>query len=417
MPGNVLAGKCRNRKDTITPFNMTSSIEIAWVISFVVALLTTSLIHPVVVYVARKKRVYDNPNERKLQRNPVPLLGGVAVFIGMLAGLVTAHFLVGVGEYVPEFIAMVIMLAVGTLDDVKGLSPYLRFVVEIAIVVLLMFMTGISLNDFQGLWGVGEIPSYISVPLTIFAVVGIINAINLIDGVDGLSSGFCIMASLLFGALFYTVGDSAMTAVALVSVGALLPFFFHNVFGKNSKMFIGDGGTLMMGVIIASYVVHIISAGSKCEVLIAKGFGVIPFSLAVLAVPVFDTLRVMTARIMRHTSPFYPDKTHLHHLFIELGYSHAGVTVSVLSLNGLVVVAWWLSYYLGASIDVQLYVVLAFSLLITFVFYKFMRGQIARHTAIYRAMNKIGESTRIERRGIWLSMQHLVDWEFTKEQK
>lgn len=396
---------------------MTSSVEIAWAISFVVALLTTILVHPLVVYVARKKRVYDNPDERKLQRNPVPLLGGVAVFVGMFAGLITAHCLIGVDEYAPEFVAMVVMLAVGTIDDVKGLSPRFRFIVEIVIVALLIFATGISLNDFQGLWGVGEVSSYIAVPLTIFAVVGIINAINLIDGVDGLSSGFCIMASLLFGVLFYVAGDASMTAVALVSVGALLPFLLHNVFGKSSKMFIGDGGTLMMGVIIASYVVHAISAGSKCELLVERGFGTIPFTLAVLSVPVFDTLRVMAARIMRHTSPFYPDKTHLHHLFIELGYSHAGVTLSVLSLNALVVFAWWLSYSFGASVDVQLYIVVVFSMLITFAFYKFMRVQITRGSSIFRFINKIGKATCIERRGVWLSMQHLVDLDFTREQK
>lgn len=396
---------------------MTSSIETAWVVSFVVALLATIIVHPVVVFAARKMRVYDNPNERKLQRMPVPLLGGVAVFVGLLAGLITAHFLVGIKEFVPEFIAMVVMLIIGTVDDVKGLTPSLRFAAEILVVLSLIFATGSSLDDFQGLWGVGEIPAIVSIPLTVFAVVGIINAINLIDGVDGLSSGFCIMASVIFGCLFYVVGENNMAMVALVSAGALLPFFLHNVFGKSSKMFIGDGGTLMMGVVISSYVVIAISSGSKCELLAEKQFGIIPFTLAVLSVPVFDTLRVMLLRIVRRTSPFKPDKTHLHHLFIELGYSHAGVTVSVLTLNSLVVLAWWLAYYLGASIDVQLYVVLASCLLITFVFYKFMRYQIARQTKIYQIMHKIGKATCIERKGVWLFLQRLVDLSFTQEEE
>lgn len=392
---------------------MTCTAEMVWIIAFVVALIATIIIHPVVVRIAQRRSVYDNPNERKLQRCPVPLLGGVAVFIGMFVALIVSSFLSDMSAFIPVFVAMVFMLVVGTLDDVKGLSPYLRFALEILMVALLALSTGISLNDFQGLWGVGGIPIWLSFPLTIFAVVGIINAINLIDGVDGLSSGFCIMASIIFGALFYVVGNVDMVIVALISIGALLPFFFHNVFGKTSKMFIGDGGTLMMGVVIATYVVSAITTGSKCEKLVEEGFGVIPFTLSVLSVPVFDTLRVMMLRILRHTSPFYPDKTHLHHLFIELGFSHAGTTVAVLTLNSVVVLAWLLSYYLGASVDVQLYVVLICSLLITFAFYKFMKIQMAHNTIIYRFMNRLGRATSIERQGIWLFLQHCADGNFS----
>lgn len=385
------------------------SVGMAWMIAFLVTLVATILVHPVVVSVAQKMSVYDNPNERKLQRRPVPLLGGVAVFFGMLVGLAVTAALFDVATLLPVFVAMVFMLIIGTIDDIKGLSPMLRFVAEILLVILLILFTGMSLNDFQGLWGINEVPVWVAYPVTIFAIVGIINAINLIDGVDGLSSGFCIMASAMFGILFCIAGDVNMVAVTLVSIGALLPFFFHNVFGKSSKMFIGDGGTLMMGVVISLYVVTAISAGGKCESLVAEGFGVIPFTMAVLAVPVFDTLRVMLLRILRHTSPFHPDKTHLHHLFIELGFSHAGTTVSVLTLNSLVVLMWWISYYLGASVDIQLYVVILCSLAITFAFYKFMRIQISRDTIICRAMRRIGKLTCIERRGVWLFLQRLVD--------
>lgn len=388
---------------------MSLSVSVIGILSFVTALIGVAVIHPLVCKVAMRLRVLDNPDARKLQRRPIPLLGGVAVFFGIVLGLCIAAFVVNVNTLFPIVVAMILMLCVGTADDVVGLSPYLRFCLEIATVVALLCTTNVSLNDFQGLWGVTEISSWYSVPLTIFAVVGIINAINLIDGVDGLSSGFCIMASIIFGTLFVVVGDMDMALLAFVSVGALIPFFFHNVFGKSSKMFIGDGGTLMMGIVISSYVVTTIASGSKCECLVEGNLGLIPFTLAVLAVPVFDTLRVMLMRIIHHTSPFYPDKTHLHHLFIELGFSHAGTTVSVLTLNSLVVLAWWLTYYLGASIDIQLYVVLACSLTITFVFYRFMRVQMTRKTAIYKFANKLGKLTCIERRGVWLFLQRVAD--------
>ena len=396
---------------------MSLSISIVEILSFVTALIAVAIVHPIVCKVATRLNVLDNPDARKLQRRPIPLLGGVAVFFGIMMGLCVASFATNVNTVFPIVVAMVLMLSVGTADDVVGLTPSLRFCLEIATVVALIFITKSSLNDFHGLWGVCEISRWVSIPLTIFAVVGVINAINLIDGVDGLSSGFCIMASIVFGAVFFYVGNVEMTLLALVSIGALIPFFFHNVFGRSSKMFIGDGGTLMMGVVISSYIVMSITSGTKCELLVERGFGVIPFTLAVLAVPVFDTLRVMAARIARHTSPFYPDKTHLHHLFIELGFSHAGTTVSVLTLNSLVLCAWLLAYLLGASIDVQLYVVLACGFMITFAFYGFMKRQIARNTAIYRVMNKLGHLTRIERRGVWLFLQMVADGKQEQDNK
>ena len=175
-------------------------------------------------------------------------------------------------------------------------------------------------------------------------------------------------------------------------------------------MFIGDGGSLMMGVVMSTYVVVAITSGGSSEKFVAEGFGVVPFTLAVMCVPVFDTVRVMVMRILRHSSPFHPDKTHLHHLFIELGFSHFGTTVSELLLNTVVVLAWYISYKCGASIDVQFYVVVAVGLLLTAGFYKFMKINKSRNTAIFRLMNHIGEMTHIEENRGWLSLQKIVDF-------
>jgi UDP-N-acetylmuramyl pentapeptide phosphotransferase/UDP-N-acetylglucosamine-1-phosphate transferase len=274
---------------------------------------------------------------------------------------------------------------------------------------MLMLLTDRSLNDFQGLWGVGEVSLWVSIPLTIVAAVGIINAINLVDGVDGLSSGYCIMASVMFGVFFYYAGSYLFLLLCLLSIGALLPFFFHNVFGKRSKMFIGDGGSLMMGVVMSTYVVMAISSGGEGEEFAHKGFGVVPFTLAVMCVPVFDTMRVMVMRIIRKTSPFHPDKTHLHHLFIELGFSHFGTTVSELVLNSLVVTAWYVTYKLGASIDVQFYVVMGVGLLLTAGFYKFMKLNQARQNGVYRMVKRLGRATYFEECRCWKKMQQIVD--------
>ena len=388
---------------------MELSISLGLLAAFISALLVVVFVHPRVVAFAKKRNIVDNPDARKLQRNPVPVMGGVAVFFGLIAGLCVASIFLNISELLPIFVAVSVILSVGVVDDVSELSPRLRFVIEIAMALMVMFWTGMSLNDLQGLWGYGAIPLWLSLPLTVVSVVGIINAINLVDGVDGLSSGYCILGSVAFGLLFLKAGYYLPLLLCCLSVGALLPFFFHNVFGCKTKMFIGDGGSLMMGVIMSTYVVVTVSTNGPCEVFVDGGVGLVAFTLAVMSVPVFDTVRVMTMRIVRGKSPFRPDKTHLHHLFIELGFSHVGTTVSVLLLNVMVVVAWFVSYKLGASIDMQFYVVIVAGLALTAGFYKMMRLAIANNWAIYRLLQRVGAKTHVENNRGWLALQKIVD--------
>ena len=215
-------------------------------ITSLIAVLGVCWIHPRLVAIALDKNIVDNPDARKLQRKPVPVLGGIAVFFGTVIGLGCAGIACDCSDLFIVVVAMMIMLYTGTLDDILDLSPALRFLVEIGTVLLLVFVGGYTLDDFHGLWGLGQIPREVAIPLTVFAAVGIINAINLIDRVDGLSSDYCILTNLLFGMMFWYVEDRTMGMLAVVAAGSLIPFFFHNVFRKNSKMFIGDGGTLVM---------------------------------------------------------------------------------------------------------------------------------------------------------------------------
>lgn len=380
-------------------------------IAFAVSLLVVMLMHPQVVKFAIKRKIVDNPDFRKLQRRPIPIMGGVAVFLGLVVGLSVAGFFVNISSLLPIFLAMSIMLCVGVADDVSELSPRLRFIIEIAMTVMMIILTKMSLNDLHGLWGYNALPLWISVPLTVVAVVGMINAINLVDGVDGLSSGFCILGSVGFGLLFFKAGNVPMLALSMLTMGALLPFFFHNVFGEKSKMFIGDGGSLMMGMVMSAYVVVAINSGSSCgDYASENGLGLVAFTLAVMSVPVFDTVRVMAMRIIRGTSPFRPDKTHLHHLFIELGFSHVGTTMSVLILNLIVVLVWFIVFKLGASVDVQFYVVIASSLLVTAGFYKFMRLQITHDTAIFRFAKRVSAKSHYESKKWWVFLQRIVDY-------
>ncbi len=385
------------------------------IVPLVVALLAVGWVHPRLGRIAAMKMIVDNPDARKLQKEPIPILGGVAVMFGAVLGIsCTAVFPETVfNDTIVLIIAvMMVMLYTGTMDDILELTPRLRFLIEIMSVCALIFVGGFRLDDLHGLWGVSVLPDWVAVPLTVFACVGIINAMNLIDGVDGLSSGFCITACAIFSAVFFKAGDMMMFILSMALIGALIPFFMHNVFGERSKMFIGDGGTLVMGAVMSIFVVRVLGVGSPVAQFWDQshaGMSAVAFTLAVLCVPVFDTLRVMVTRMLQGRSPFHPDKTHLHHMFIDLGFSHVGTTFSIILLNLTVVAVWWASVSMGCSLDVQLYVVILFGSLFTIFLYPAVAAAKRRNAPLYRALTAASRMTHFERKGFFLLLRKAMD--------
>lgn len=377
-------------------------------IAFFTSLIAVIWIHPIIVKIAHKKNIVDNPNARKLQSTPVPVLGGVAVFFGIIIGLVFTSGEISSAPLMPIIAAMVIMLYTGTMDDIIDLTARTRFLFEIGVITLLIFTQGMLIDNFHGLWDVYAISKAAAIPLTIFATVGIINSINLIDGVNGLSSGYCILASVVFGTFFYITNNAPMVILAAVSVGSLLPFFFHNVFGKTSKMFIGDGGALVMGLIMSIFVINALNTDHAILDAIGTEFNPIPFSLAVMVIPVADTLRVMSSRMIRGTSPFHPDKTHLHHLFIGNGFSHAGTTTMILLLNVIVIAVQFIASRMGASVEVQLYTVIGMGIIMSWGLYHGV-SMMRDDGQGKKLIRVIGRTTHIERKGVFLVLQRIVD--------
>ena len=384
-----------------------------------VSLVVSLMAYPLVLKYARAHGIVDNPNARKLQRVPIPVMGGVVVYAGILIGSIILNMFMHSQIMVYGLMGMTMMMVIGVWDDIKDISATLRFVIEIALVTVFILVTDTYIDDFHGLWGVNALPAWVSYPLSIVGGVGIINAVNLIDGVDGYSSGYGMLACMCFGLAFWTVWSMTMVCLTMIVIGALLPFFLHNVFGVKSKMFIGDGGTLMLGMLMTVYTFFALSSNQRCDSLEDKGIGLVAFVLAVLCIPVFDTLRVMTLRIMRGKSPFKPDKTHLHHLFIDMGFSHLGAALFILFINAMVVLVWVLTWQMGWSIDAQFYTVVILGFLVTFGFYKFMKVQqngghideegYPEGSAIWFAMCKVGNWTHREKKRSWAIMRELMD--------
>lgn len=375
------------------------------IIPFAIAAVAVFVIHPTLVKIALLKQIVDKPDYRKLNKRPIPVLGGVAVFFGYIFALgVAGYFVQNMDVSFELIIAMIIMLYTGVADDILQLSPRLRFVIQIFTVCLMMFLCGIYIDDFHGLWGIDKLPWWLAVGLTLLSCVGIINSINLIDGVDGLCSGYGVFVSLLFALFFIKLGDESYSVMGFALAGALFPFMLFNMFGRRSKMFLGDGGSLMLGFNFAMFVMRAIQS---CDEMI-PGY-VISFSLAVLTVPVFDTVRVMVARILANRSPFQADKTHLHHMFIRLGFSHVITAVIMILLNALVVLVWVLCSLFSLSAETMLYVTALAGVLVTSGLYYTVEGLAKSNPEVYEQIKNFIKRHPIRRKGLLLKVQNILD--------
>ena len=355
------------------------------IILFFLSLIVTTVVYPFVLRYALNHNIVDNPDARKIHRQPIPVMGGVAVYAGILAGCLAMWFLIERASISWSLMAITTMLVLGVWDDMKNLPAVLRLIVQFGIVGGYMALTGYHIHNFYGLFGIHEISLWVGIPLSLVGGVGIINAINMIDGIDGYSSGYGIMACTCFAVLFIFAGPPVWSSLAVIVTAALIPFFFHNVFGVKSKM-----------------------------------FGVIAVPLAVLCIPIFDTLRVMTARMLRGRSPFKPDKSHLHHLFIDMGFSHLGASLSILSMNLIVILVWLMLWLCGASINTQTCTVILMGLTVTVGFYKLMRWQqhsgpigdngLPQGTPLWHTFCRIGNLSHMEEGVVWQALQKFVDY-------
>ena len=381
-----------------------------------IALWTVNRAYFCVLRMAIEKKVVDCPDARKDQKVPIPVMGGIAVFFGVVAGILGGSMVQTMMGYawsqhlLPIFCVMSIMVRVGTFDDVLGLSPRSRFVIEVLILLGLIYATNTCIDSFHGLWGVESYSWWFGVPLTLFAGVGIINAVNMVDGVNGLASGLCMLSCGLFGGIFLIVGDLSNAILAFSMVFALLPFFIHNVFGNRSRMFLGDAGTMMMGAVITWFVICLLGSENEMASFVdLHEINVIALLLAVMSVPVFDALQVMGLRMRRGCSPFKPDKNHLHHVFLRVGISHFITTMSEIAMNVCIVGGWLLSVHWGASLDVQLYVVISLSVLLVWGTHVFLHYQAKFDTPFLRWLVAFSDRTHLGRTVWWRNLSDRLD--------
>jgi len=377
-----------------------------------VSMLMTFWVYFKILAIAKEKNLVDNPDARKLQKRPVPVMGGIAVFFGVICGTLFATCICDCDAILPIILAMSMMLYVGAIDDIIDLTPRNRLIIEVLAVLGIIFSDGACIDSLHGLWGIEDFSWWIGVPLTVFAGVGIINAMNMIDGVNGLSSGLCITFSIMFGIAMYRAHDYPNAMLAFVFAGALFPFLIHNVLGKTSKMFIGDAGTMTMGILMTWYVIQMLRHDHNSQwvkYVSSQQLSLVALTLAILAVPVGDTLRVMFRRIMKGNSPFKADKTHLHHMLLNYSGSHSLTSLMEIAIAIIIVIIWAIAFKTHCSIDAQFYIVFAAAALLVWGTYAYLSFQNKRNSVAAFRIRKWLSKTRQGDKEWWAWLQNRID--------
>lgn len=301
-------------------------------LGFLIAFGITWFTIPSIVTIARMKNLCAAPNGRTSHVAVTPSLGGIAIFIAFI--LSTVIFAGDFFHFELKYIiaGLIIVFFVGIKDDILIIAPMKKLAGQIFAAGLIAVLADIRIINLYGLFNIHELPYMVSILLTVFVFIVIVNGFNLIDGIDGLASGIGILTTSVFGIWFWISGNQGYTILSFSFVGTLAAFFYFNVFDKKNKIFLGDTGSLVTG-----FVISILACRFLQLELLAKGASDIDsaptVAFGILVVPLFDSLRVFMLRIKDGRSPFSADRQHLHHHLLGLGCTHLQATSVLITVN------------------------------------------------------------------------------------
>ncbi len=346
-------------------FDVLLCISISFTITF--------LAIPVIINVAEMKKLFDMPDARKIHQVAITPLGGIGIFAGFIFGcLLTINFR-DASEFQYFIAASLVIFFLGLKDDILVLSPIKKFIGQVLAAFLIIYYGRIQIRSMHGFFGIHELPEMFSLLISYFSVIVIINSFNLIDGVDGLAGTLGLMSAALFGIYFMSAGMEPYYVLAFSLCGTLLAFLIFNF--QPAKIFMGDTGSLLIGVVNAILVLKFIDPGTGPEsvnpIVSSPAIG-----FTILMIPLLDTLRVFAIRIFKRRSPFSPDRNHIHHLLLDRGLSHRTITLLLVAVNASMVVFVYLARSLGCTILI-LSVIALFFTFIAIAYYSRPRHSIS----------------------------------------
>lgn len=286
-------------------------------------LFLTLLITPALIWAAHRYGFLDHPNERKHHQGAIPAVGGLAMAI--VIAICALWRFAGHEIFWPMFAATFTIVTIGFLDDWKKLPVAARFFVQGAAALSVSMIAGVQLAQLGDLLGAGAIVLGVSsIPLTVFAVVGVANALNLSDGMDGLAGGLALIATIFIAAVAFLSDMKITFDGMLILGGALIGFLFFNMrfpWQPRAKIFMGDSGSLMLGFLLAWAAIRTTQDEKNAFPPVA--------ALWFFAIPLWDTVSLMLRRMLKGKSPFHPGRDHLHHILLRVGYTDSQVVLFI----------------------------------------------------------------------------------------
>jgi UDP-N-acetylmuramyl pentapeptide phosphotransferase/UDP-N-acetylglucosamine-1-phosphate transferase len=333
----------------------------------VFSILITAFAIPSILHVARFRHLYDDLGHfRKMHDHGIPRLGGVAIFVGFT---ITSLLFCMTDKSLPInylLTGCIMMFAMGLKDDLSGVNSSTKFIIQLIVCAILVVLGNIRLTSMYGVFGIYDLSYFPSIGLSILIILMIVNAFNLIDGVDGLAATTGMVANTAFGALFIYIHQYELAAVSFAMAGAIIGFLRFNL--TPAKIFMGDTGSLLIGLISAVMALKFIETGRIVDTTLPRIYCVPALTFAILIGPIFDTARVFIVRITNGGSPFVADRNHIHHRMLKLGFNHLQTTIILTSINvaSIAMVLLFKNYGNSLLIILIISVSLVFNWLITF---------------------------------------------------
>lgn len=315
-------------------------IQLYIFLSLAISFTIAYFIIPKIINISKIKKLFDVPNHRSAAKHIVPTLGGIAIYGGFKLGQILSLNSFNTDELKYMSAGVFVMFLLGLKDDIIGTSAKSKLFIQVLTAFYVVLLGHYQITNLHGLLGIYEIEYFTGIILSVFVVVGIINSLNLIDGIDGLASGIGILISTMFGVLFLIAHDYIYAITCFSLTGSLIAFFLYNVFGNTNKIFMGDTGSLILGIVVALITIHFIEFTPASSTAI---YGSSALALSIIIVPVIDTLRVFMIRLSQKRSPFSPDMNHIHHNLLKLTGNHLASSSIIITVNGLIIL---LSFFL-----------------------------------------------------------------------
>ncbi|MBX7225353.1 MAG: undecaprenyl/decaprenyl-phosphate alpha-N-acetylglucosaminyl 1-phosphate transferase [Chitinophagales bacterium] len=311
------------------------------------AFLITFFVIPSIISVAEIKHLYDTPGQRKSHHSKIPTLGGIGIFAGFLISVcLYANFAITPKlQFIMAAFCLVFIL--GAKDDIVELTAYKKFIGQVAAAFIIAYFGDIRITSLYGVFNISHLNYFVSIALTMFVIILIVNSFNLIDGINCLAAFSGVIIASAFGGWFYLNDYNDFAILASAIVGSLFAFIKYNF--TPAKIFMGDSGSLTIGILSSilaiefiekSEIIHLQNIGGHFWITAAPGMAV-----AILIIPLFDTLRAFSLRILNGKSPFEADRNHIHHKLIDIGLSHvqASVLLSIVNI-GFIVFGYYLQF-------------------------------------------------------------------------